>query len=420
MKIVVICLLLAISAVCSATETAFSAANHIRLKNLATSGSKSAQKALKITENFDKALTAILIGNNVVNISASSLATVLFTEQFGSGSVAAATLVMTVLVLIFGEILPKSLAKENAESFSMLMAAPLSVCMTILTPAIWFFSAIKRFATALLGGKKEQPSVTEEELKYIIDEIETEGVLEEQESDLVRSALDFDETSIGEVLVPRVNIVGVEIHTDMERIKEIFMDNCYSRMPVYEGTIDSIVGIIHQADFFKLYLSGSGEGNESIMNKPVFIPESKRISDVMKLMQKKKVHMAVVIDQYGGTEGICTLEDIIEELVGDIYDERDEVDDSFKALGDNRWQVSAELSVSDFLEKADLDEDLIEADSNSLGGWVIEKIDRFPENGERLIIEPFIVTVKMEDAQRIDSLTIERSEEPPQDNDTEE
>ncbi len=420
MKIVVICLLLAISAVCSATETAFSAANHIRLKNLATSGSKSAQKALKITENFDKALTAILIGNNVVNISASSLATVLFTEQFGSGSVAAATLVMTVLVLIFGEILPKSLAKENAESFSMLMAAPLSVCMTILTPAIWFFSAIKRFATALLGGKKEQPSVTEEELKYIIDEIETEGVLEEQESDLVRSALDFDETSIGEVLVPRVNIVGVEIHTDMERIKEIFMDNCYSRMPVYEGTIDSIVGIIHQADFFKLYLSGSSEGIESIMNKPVFIPESKRISDVMKLMQKKKVHMAVVIDQYGGTEGICTLEDIIEELVGDIYDERDEVDDSFKVLGENRWQVSAELSVSDFLEKADLDEDLIEADSNSLGGWVIEKIDRFPENGERLIIEPFIVTVKMEDAQRIDSLTIERSEEPPQDNDTEE
>lgn len=420
MKIVVICLLLAISAVCSATETAFSAANHIRLKNLATSGSKSAQKALKITENFDKALTAILIGNNVVNISASSLATVLFTEQFGSGSVAAATLVMTVLVLIFGEILPKSLAKENAESFSMLMAAPLSVCMTILTPAIWFFSAIKRFATALLGGKKEQPSVTEEELKYIIDEIETEGVLEEQESDLVRSALDFDETSIDEVLVPRVNIVGVEIHTDMERIKEIFMDNCYSRMPVYEGTIDSIVGIIHQADFFKLYLSGSGESIESIMNKPVFIPESKRISDVMKLMQKKKVHMAVVIDQYGGTEGICTLEDIIEELVGDIYDERDEVDDSFKVLGENRWQVSAELSVSDFLEKADLDEDLIEADSNSLGGWVIEKIDRFPENGERVIIDPFIVTVKMEDAQRIDSLTIERSEEPPQDNDTEE
>lgn len=169
---------------------------------------------------------------------------------------------MTLLVLIFGEILPKSLAKENAENFSMLMAAPLSVCMTILTPAIWFFSAIKRLATALLGGKKNSPALLKKSLKYIIDEIETEGVLEEQESDLVRSALDFDETSIGEVLVPRVNIVGVEIHTDMERIKEIFMDNCYSRMPVYEGTIDSIVGIIHQADFFKLYLSGSGEYRE--------------------------------------------------------------------------------------------------------------------------------------------------------------
>lgn len=414
MEIILICILLALSAVCSATETAFSSANRIRLKNMAASGKKSAQKALDITENFDRALTAILIGNNVVNISSSSLATVVFTEKFGSGSVAYATLVMTVLVLIFGEILPKSLAKENAESFSMAMSAPLSVFIIIVTPAIWFFSGIKKLANKMLGSSKHQPSVTEEELKYIIDEIETEGVLEEQESDLVRSALDFDETTIDEVLVPRVNVIGVEMHADIEKIKQVFIDNCYSRIPVYDRTIDSIVGIIHQADFFKMYLSGESD-LESIMNQPVFIPENKCISEVMKLMQKKKVHMAVVVDQYGGTEGICTLEDIIEELVGDIYDERDEEDSSFVCLSDNSWQVSAELSVSDFLEKAQLEEQLIEADSNSLGGWVVEQLDRFPENGERVVIEPFVIEVKMEDAQRIDTLTIEKSEDTEQD-----
>ena len=406
MDVFLICILLALSAVCSATETAFSSANRIRLKNMAASGKKSAQKALSITENFDKALTAILIGNNVVNILSSSLTTVLFTKKFGNNSVAYATLVLTVLVLIFGEILPKSLAKENAESFSMVMAAPLSAAMFILTPAIWFFGMIKKAADKLLGGKKNQPSFTEEELKYIIDESETEGVLEEQESELVRSALDFDETTIDEVLVPRVNVVGVECHADIEKIKQTFLDNSYSRLPVYDKTMDSIVGIIHEIDLFRLYMEG-GRDIEGIMSTPLYISESKRISEVMKLMQKKKVHMAVVVDQYGGTAGICTLEDIIEELVGEIYDERDEEDDSFLKVGDSKWLVSAEISVSDFLEKAELDEGLIEADANSMGGWITEQLERFPTDGERIETGAFTVTVAMENDQRIDRLTVE-------------
>ena len=406
MKIVIIAILLVLSAICSATETAFSSANRIRLKNMAASGKKSAQKALDIVDNFDKALTAILIGNNIVNILSSSLITVLFTEKFGSSSVAYATLVMTVLVLIFGEILPKSLAKENAENFSMLMSAPLSVFTFIVTPAIWFFSGVKKLTSKLIGVSKRQPSVTEEELKYIIDEIETEGVLEEQESDLVRSALDFDETTINEVLVHRVNVVGAELHWDIEKIKQVFMNNCFSRIPIYDHTIDSIVGIIHQSDFFKLYLGG-GKDISQIMMTPVYIPEGKHISEVMRLMQKQKVHMAVVVDQYGGTEGICTLEDILEELVGDIYDESDREDDSFIKLGDNKWLVSGDLSISDFLEKAELDEDLIEADSTTLGGWVTEHIERFPKNSERIEIGCFVILVKMEDDQRIDTLRIE-------------
>ncbi len=410
MDVFIIIILLALSAVCSATETAFSSANRIRLKNMAAGGKKSAKKALEITENFDKALTAILIGNNVVNILSSSLTTVLFTEKFGNGSVAYATLILTVLVLIFGEILPKSLAKENAESFSMLMSAPLTAAMFILTPAIWFFGMVKKGADKLLGGKKKQPSFTEEELKYIIDESETEGVLEEQESELVRSALDFDETTIDEVLVPRVNIVGIERSTDIERIKQIFLENSYSRLPVYEKTMDSIVGMIHEIDFFKLYMQG-GRDIAEIMTSPVYISETKRISEVMKLMQKKKVHMAVVVDQYGGTAGICTLEDIIEELVGEIYDERDEEDDSFEKLSENCWRVSGELSVSDFLEKAELDEKLIEADANSVGGWVTERLERFPTDGEQVTIDGFDVTVTMETDQRIGCLAIKYTPE---------
>lgn len=414
MNIFIICILLILSAICSATETAFSSANRIRLKNMAASGKKSAQKTLKIIEDFDKALTAILIGNNIVNICSSSLATVIFTEKFGSGSVAYATIVMTVLVLIFGEILPKSLAKENAETFSMFMSAPLAAAMFILTPAIWFFTMIKKGVTRLIGSKKKQPTVTEEELKYIIDEIEIEGVLEQQESELVRSALDFDETLINEVLVPRVNIVGVEKNSDAETIRAVFAENCYSRIPVYEKTMDNIVGIIHQADFYKLYIDGRAdkENIDKIMRSPVYIPENKRISEVMKLMQKKKVHMAVVVDQYGGTEGICTLEDILEELVGDIYDESDEEDDSFTPLSENSWRVSGELSVSDFLEKAGLDEGLIVTDANSMGGWIVEVLDRFPADGERVTTDNFTVTVKMESALRIDALIIEKNQNP--------
>lgn len=406
MDVFIICILLALSAVCSATETAFSSANRIRLKNMAASGKKSAQKALDITENFDKALTAILIGNNVANILSSSMTTVLFARLFGNGSVAYATLVLTVLVLIFGEILPKSFAKENSENFSMLMAAPLSAAMFILTPAIWLFSMIKKGADRLIGSNKQQPSFTEEELKYIIDESETEGVLEEQESELVRSALDFDETMIEEVLVPRVNVVGVERSTDIERIKQVFLENSYSRLPIYEKTMDSIIGIIHQIDFFRLYMDG-GRDIAGVMSTPLYIPENKRISEVMKMMQKRKVHMAVVVDQYGGTAGICTLEDIIEELVGEIYDERDEEDDSFLALGENRWIISGELSVSDFLEKAGLDDNMIEADANSMGGWVTERLERFPTHGEHIELESFIIDVAMENDQRIDKLTIE-------------
>jgi len=406
MDIVFIAVLLVISAICSATETAFSSCNRIRLKKMADGGSKSAAKALTICDNFDKALTAILIGNNVVNILSSSLATVLFTEKFGAGSVGLATAVMTVLVLIFGEILPKSLAKENSESFATFMAAPLSAFMFIITPLILIFTGIKNLASKIVGSKSEAPSVTEEELKYIIDEIEDEGVLEEQESDLVRSALDFDEITINKILVPRVSIAAVEISDSIDEIRDIFIQTKYSRLPVYEKDIDHIVGVIHQADFFEMYVSDSKDDIHKIMSEPLYITENKKISEALRTMQREKIHMSVIIDQYGGTAGICTLEDIIEELVGEIYDESDEEDTSFVKLSENTCDVSAELSVSDFLDRLDMPENFIETDRHSMGGWIMDLLERIPEQGEKVSSPPFEMTVKMYDDQKIDRIRI--------------
>lgn len=400
-----IVVLLLISAVCSATETAFSSANRIRLKNLAASGNKRAAKALAITEDFDKALTAILIANNVVNILSSALATVFFTERFGSGSVGIATLVMTVLVLIFGEILPKSLAKENSERFSVFMAPLLSVFIFLITPLIWLFAVIKKLAVLLVGSSREEPSVTEEELKYIIDEIEDEGVLEEQESELVRSALEFDEKTVSKVLVPRVKIIGIERGADPEDIKQLFISTKFSRLPVYEGTIDNIIGMIHSADFYELYLSGEKDIGP-IMKEPIYFSEGKRLSEALREMQRAKLHLAVVVDEYGGTEGICTLEDIIEELVGEIYDESDDEDTSFLRLGENRYKVSAGLSVSDLLDRLGLPESTITTDMTSVGGYVMELLGRLPEQNEFVRTERFDITVQMLDEQRIDNLII--------------
>lgn len=403
--VLLIALCLVISAICSATETAFSSVNRIRLKNLAVNGNKSAEKALKIIDDFDKALTTILVGNNVVNIASSSLATVLFTEKFGSGSVGIATIVMTILVLTFGEILPKSLAKENAESFSVFMAAPLRVCILILTPITAGFMGLKKLVNKLVGQKNTQPSVTEEELKYIIEEIEDEGVLEEQESDLVRSALEFDEITISEILVPRVNVIGIKKGSTIEEIKKVFIETKFSRLPVYEKTIDSIVGIIHHTDFYELYFNG-GTDISAIINKPVYISENKRISEALREMQKAKVHMAVVVDQYGGTEGICTMEDIIEELVGEIYDESDDEDTSFVRISEKRFEVSPELSVNDFLEKLNLPENTIETERTSMGGWIMDMLDRIPEQNEFISYGPFNMTVIMEDEQKIQKIKI--------------
>ncbi len=409
-KIIIIVVLILMSAFFSASETAFSTVNKIRLRNYANQGNKRAAKALKIVNDFDKALTAILIGNNIVNIASASLATIVFTEKFGASSVGIATLVMTVLVLIFGEILPKSLAKENAEHFTLGISTVMSILIFFLKPFILMFTALKKLVSkAFVKQKHANPSVTEEELKFIIEEIEDEGVLEEQESDLVKSALEFDEIAISQILIPRVNIIGVEATDDVEKVKDVFITERYSRMPVYDKTMDSIIGIIHQKDFFNLYING-GKDITPIVQEALFFSENKKISEVMTEMQRTKNHMAIVIDQYGGTEGLVTLEDIIEELVGEIYDENDDDERDYIKISDNSYNVSGGLSISDFLEYLELGEDIIITDCNSIGGWVMELLEHVAEKGEKASYSIFNITVLEIDDQQIKRVLIEIDE----------
>lgn len=404
---IIIVILIAFSACFSSMETAFSTVNKIRLRHQAANGDKRAEKALKIADNFDKTITTILIGNNIVNIFSASLATLictrLFEESFGTATATAiSTASMTIIVLIFGEILPKSLAKQNAERFALTFASLMSFFNLVLTPVSTIFMFIQKAATKLFKSA-DAPSVTEDELKYIIEEIEDEGVLEEKESELVRSALEFDETRIEEILVPRVKIVAVEQDDDVESIKEIFLKERYSRLPVYDKNIDNIVGILNEKDFFALYTQDGVKPNSvtSIIQKALYISEMKPISEVLYEMQRTKIHMAIVKDQYGGTSGLVTLEDIIEELVGEIYDENDEIVQSVVSVGENMYEIMADLSLSDMIEKLELPEDIIKSESNTVGGWVMELFDCIPEKNASVKDGIFTVTVIDSDDQSV-------------------
>ena len=401
-NIVIIIMLLVLSALFSSCETAFSSVNKIRLKNYAAKGDKRAEKALKIANKFEDALTAILIGNNIVNILSTSISTVLFTQILGPGGVGAATVVMTVLVLVFGEITPKSFAKNHAEQCALMFAEPLSAFMIVLKPVVMVFKVIQK----LFKPKTEQPSVTEDELKYIIDEIEEQGVLEEQESDLVRSALEFDEITVDEIIIPRVNVIAIEKNTPFNEIKEKFLTDMYSRLPVYEKNIDNIIGVITNKSFFRL-MNENKENISDIIQEIIHISDLKLISEALKEMQKSKMHMAVVMDQYGGTKGIITLEDIIEELVGEIYDENDEIIAHFVKTGDNEYEVSGELSISDMLENLDMPEDKIECSGNSVGGWIMELLGHVAVENETVQSDIFKMTVLSMEDQKILKIRLE-------------
>ena len=404
-NIILIILLVAFSAMFSSCETAFSTVNKMRLKNNADQGSAKAAKALRLAESFDNSLTTILIGNNIVNIASTSISTVLFTDLFGAKGVGIATVVMTVVVLIFGEILPKTFAKENSEKCAYFFAGPLSALIVLFTPLSFIFTAIKNTVSKLYSSSEKTPSVTEDELKCIINEIEEEGVLEESESDLVRSALDFDETIVSEILTPRVKVVGVEINSSIEEIKNVFLTEMYSRLPVYEKNIANIVGIITQKDFFKM-ISENRSDIQNIIQDVVFISEFKLINDALHEMQRSKTHMSVIIDQYGGTKGIITMEDIIEELVGEIYDENDEITPLMTKISDDVYEASGELTVTEMLETLGYPGNYIATNANTVSGWIMELTGHIPDQGELIQNDCFAIRITEMNGKKISKIQI--------------
>ena len=309
---------------------------------------------------------------------------------------------ITALVLVFCEVLPKSYAKKNAEKIALAFASPLTFLVGLFKPIVWLLNKV----SSLVSKGDETPSVTEDELKYMIDEIEEQGVIEEQESELVKSALEFDEINVNEILIPRVKVVGVEVGSTIDEIKELFSREMYSRLPVYEKSLDNIIGIITNKAFFKMLVEG-GRDITAIIQEVPHIADSKLISEAMRDMQRSKVHLAVVIDQYGGTKGIVTLEDIIEELVGEIYDEDDEIETNIMMLAPDKYEVAGDMSISDMLEMLDLDEDMITTDYTSVGGWVTDVMEHIPEAGETAESGIFRITVAEVNEQTVEKVIIE-------------
>ena len=389
-------ILVILSAFFSATETAFTSLNRIRLKSRADSGNKRAALTLRIAEDYDKLLSTNLIGNNIVNISASTVGTVLFTKLFLDYGPLVSTVVLTVVILVFGEISPKSMAKENAEAFAMFAAPIMRVLMTVLAPVNYLFAQWKKLLSRIFR-KSEEEGITEEELITMVDQAENEGGLDQHEGQLIRSAIEFNDLEVEEILTPRVDIVAAEDTATMDEIAAIFAENGYSRLPIYHDTIDNIIGVIHEKDFHAARYHGQ-EDVSAIVSNVLYTTGSTKISDLLRILQRAKAHMVIVVDEYGGTEGLCTLEDIVEELVGEIWDEHDEVIEEFKMQSDGSYLISCNANLTDLYDLFSIKG---ERDCTTVSGWVMEEIGRVPEEGDHFVYENLDMTVTRVDHRRV-------------------
>ena len=405
-QIIILVILIMFSAYFSATETAFSSLNKIRIKMLADDGNKRAALVLDMTENFDRLLTTVLIGNNIVNIASTSIATVFFISLLGNASgPTVSTVVMTVLVLIFGEITPKSIAKEKPESFAMFSAPFIKVLFMVFIPFVWFFSAWKKMLKKLFKLENND-AITGDELLNIVEEAEDSGGIDEEESDLIRSAISFSDLTAEDILTPRVDIIAIDKNDSEDKIAQVFDDSKFSRLPVYEEGIDNIIGFIHIRDFSRVKFSDDKDYNiDDILKNTVFVAKSMAVNDLLKLMQSKKTHMAIVTDEYGGTIGLVTLEDILEELVGEIWDESDEIVEDFVDMSDGSVKVLCSTQLSKMFDRLGMDVD-DESESVSVGGWVIELLCKIPEPGDSFSYENIDVTVTKVENRRIVEISV--------------
>ena len=391
--------LVALSAFFSASETAYTSLNRVRVKNLANAGNRRAEKVLKLADHYDKLLSGILVGNNIVNILSASLATVLFVSLIGSRGVSVSTAVMTIVVLMFGEIAPKSIAKERPEKIAFAFYPLLSFIVQLLTPVIYLTSLWQKLIYRVFKPAEEH-GITEDELITIVEEAESEGEIDAHESELIRSAIEFNDLTAGDILTPRVDVVAVSIEDGADAVAHAFSESGYSRIPVYEDSIDNIVGILHEKDFYTLKEQKS---LREMMAAPLCVAETTQLSVLLKLLQKTKNHMAVVMDEYGGVQGIVTMEDILEELVGEIWDEHDEVIEDIVELPDGSCRVSGGASLDDLRERFPIPESF---ESVTVNGWVLELLGRFPQPGDAFDYEALRITVEKVAKRRVEQITI--------------
>ena len=417
---IILCIIF--SALFSASEMALSSANKVRIENEAEEGSRRAKTALKLVENFDDSLGAILIGNNLVNIAASSISSVLVILLTGSDRYAwVATVIITILVIIFGETIPKITAKQNATRFSLRIAPFVRLLSIILLPVIKAVVWLVNLLTPKkeLDEDEEDEDESIEELATIIETAEGEGVLDEDQKDLLIAAIDFADISAFEVMTARVDIDAIDIEDSMDEIMELINETPFTRLPVYEDSIDNIIGVLHLNDLLKELALNEQADIRSILMEPVFVYKTTKLPSVLQALREANQHMAIVTDEYSGIDGIITMEDVLEEVVGEIWDENDVVEEEIVEKNEREYELDGDLNIYDFLEIVDMDEDEYESeyDSETVGGWFMEMLERFPMVGDQLHYENFTLKVLEAEERRVDKLLLTIDEKKESDED---
>ncbi len=407
-QVAILIFLLIMSAFFSACEAAFNDYSRIRMKNLACSNNKKAELVMRLDEKNDNLISTILIFNNTFNITAASLAVYVFSKNFENNGIAISTVLILLAILVFGELIPKGLAQFAPEKFAMFSAPIISIFIFLCSPVNSVISALKKMFYKLFESEI-QPSITEDELRTMIDEVENEGVINKNESDLIRSAIEFNETVVEDIYTPRIEIVGIEEDESLDDIKEKFLVSGYSRLPVFQGDMDNIVGVLHEKDFYQA-LNRKEKDIKKLVSKIIYITPNKKISELLKELQRSKAHMAAVIDEYGGTEGIVTMEDIIEELVGEIWDEHDEVIEWFKKIGDDKYLVSCNADVDDMFELFNVEPDE-EIDVTTVNGWITMLFEEIPDVGGKIVYKNLHITITKAEAKRVLEIQVEKINE---------
>ena len=408
---IVIIFLIAFSSFFSASEIALSSCNKLRIKKKASEGNKRAKMVLVLNEQYGKVLTSLLIGNTVLNIIVSTIGAVVFTAYFETFGPGISTIFFTIVLLIFAEIIPKTYANSRAEDVCMKNVYFMYFSRFLFAPLIFLFEKI-RLMMNKFNSNENMPEITEQEIKFMLEEIKGTGVLEDSEGKLARSALDLDEIVASEVMTPRVDLIAVDFKKTIEEIKDVFLKEQYSRIPVFKENIDNVVGILNEKNFFKEYLNNKNFKIEDIIEKPLFIPPQINISQLMNEFQKSNTHMAIVVDQYGGVEGIITFEDVIKQLVGNIYDEKDENKgkDIIKT-GENEWKVNPDISVNVMFREIEQEGFIDLEQNNTVGGWILENLGKLPVNEDSFNYKNFKIIVKKMHENRIVEVVVEKREE---------